>query len=44
MLASIAFVGFLCNVWLYIDDIKNRGSLLDKVAVKEESISAAMEA
>jgi hypothetical protein len=31
-------------MWLYIDDIKNRGSLLDKVSVKEESISAAMEA
>jgi len=44
LLASIAFVGFCCNVWLYIDDKKNRGGLLDKVSVKEESVQAAMEA
>jgi len=31
LLAGFAFIGFLFNIWLYIDDKKNRGSNLDKV-------------
>jgi len=38
LLAGFAFIGFIFNIWLYIDDKKNRGSNLDKVpsANKEE--------
>jgi hypothetical protein len=31
LLASFATIGFLFNIWLYIDDIKNRNGQLDKV-------------
>jgi len=44
LLGSIAFFGFMVNVGLYFDDIKNRGGLLDKVSVKEASVMAAMSA
>ena len=27
----LAIIGFFVNAWLYIDDIKNRGGVLDKV-------------
>jgi len=30
-LGSISLLGFLFNVWLYIDDIRNRNGILDKV-------------
>lgn len=27
----LAGIGFLLNIWLYVDDIKNRGGILNKV-------------
>ena len=32
----LCVIGFFVNVWLYIDDIKNRGGVLDKVDTGEE--------
>ena len=29
--SMLAIVGIILNVWLYMDDIKNRGGVLDKV-------------
>lgn len=31
MLAAFALCGFLLNIWLYFDDIRNRGSVLNNV-------------
>lgn len=28
---GLAVIGIVLNLWLYFDDIKNRGSILDKV-------------
>jgi MFS family permease len=30
-LASLAFLGFLCNIWLYYDDKHKRGGMINKV-------------
>ena len=32
-LGSLALIGVLFNVWLYVDDIKNRDAVLDKVPI-----------
>jgi len=32
-LGSLSLIGMFANVWLYIDDIKNRNGILDKVPV-----------
>ena len=40
-LAGFAAIGFLINLWLYTDDIKNRGSVLNNVE-KEDSLEALM--
>ena len=29
--SMLAIVGIFLNVWLYMDDLKNRGGVLDKV-------------
>ena len=31
----LSIIGFFINIWLYIDDIKNRGGVLDKVDTGE---------
>lgn len=31
LLTAFAFIGFMFNIWLYVDDLKNRGGQLDKV-------------
>jgi hypothetical protein len=35
LLASTSFAGTLINIWLYIDDKKNRGGILNRVHGKE---------
>ena len=42
LLGGFALCGLVCNIILYIDDIKNRGSVLDKVPKITETISALM--
>lgn len=42
LLGGFALCGLMFNIVLYIDDIKNRGSILDKVPKKTETISALM--
>ena len=37
---ALAIIGFLINIWLYIDDIKNRGGVLDKVDSGEDQNQA----
>ena len=44
LLAFFGVCGFLINIWLYLDDIRNRDGVLDKVAsVKKEELEAGME-
>ena len=31
MLVGLALLGFLSNVWLYVDDVRNRGGVLNLV-------------
>jgi len=35
LLACTSMVGTILNVWLYIDDKKNRGGVLDRIHGKE---------
>ena len=34
--SGVSCIGVVINVWLYYDDLANRGGILDKVAQKEE--------
>lgn len=44
LLAFFGFCGFLINIWLYLDDIRNRGGVLDKViSDKKEELDKGME-
>jgi len=40
-LGSLAFIGMFLNIWLYFDDIKNRGGVLHKVPAKIEDMIAS---
>ena len=42
LLASLAILGFISNVWLYVDDIKNRGRVLDMVCKEEGGVIELM--
>ena len=42
MLAALAFLGFISNVWLYVDDMKNRGAILDLVSKTEGGVTELM--
>jgi hypothetical protein len=42
LLGSFALCGLICNIWLYIDDIKYRGGVLHKVPKSEETILELM--
>jgi hypothetical protein len=42
LLGGFALCGLVCNIILYFDDIKNRGSVLDKVPKVTETIAALM--
>jgi len=33
---ALSCIGIVFNAWLYIDDIRNRGSVLDSVCKVEE--------
>jgi len=33
-LAGFAMIGLIFNIWLYVDDIKNRGGVLDEIKKK----------
>jgi hypothetical protein len=41
-LAAFASIGFFVNLWLYIDDIKNRGSVLNEVKKKGDDMTNMM--
>lgn len=40
--SGLACVGIVFNVWLYIDDLRNRGGILDKVDNGEDDLTALM--
>jgi MFS family permease len=41
-LAFLGFIGFCINIWLYLDDINNRGGQLNNVYEKKEQLEAHM--
>jgi hypothetical protein len=42
-LAGFAFIGLGVNIWLYLDDINNRGGVLNEIKKKkEQSLTALM--
>ena len=36
ILGGLAFLGMLAGIWLYYDDLKNRGGQLDKIELVKE--------
>jgi len=41
-LAGFATIGFCVNLWLYLDDIKNRNSVLNEIKKKNEGLTTMM--
>lgn len=41
-LAGFATIGLCMNLWLYLDDIKNRNSVLNEIKKKDEGLANMM--
>jgi len=39
----MGFCGFAVNIWLYFDDINNRGGILNNIAKKKQELDENME-